>query len=111
MLRKCKISFIAKSKTQRYLQGIPKPNTNYLRLFRIVFPNGSRSEESACNAGDTRDMGTIPGLVRSPGEENGNSLQYSCLEDPMDRGAWRARVHRITKSWTGLKRLQASIKQ
>ena len=97
MLRKCKISFIAKSKTQRYLQGIPKPNTNYLRLFRIVFPNGSRSEESACNAGDTRDMGTIPGLVRSPGEENGNSLQYSCLGNPMDRRAWWATVNEVAK--------------
>ena len=97
MLRKCKISFIAKSKTQRYLQGIPKPNTNYLGLFRIVFPNGSRSKESACSVGDT---GSIPGLVRSPGEENGNSLQYSCLGNPMDRKAWWATVHGVAKSWT-----------
>ena len=44
------------------------------------------------NAGDIRDMGSIPGLRRSPGEENANPLQYSCLENPMDRGAWRAIV-------------------
>ena len=45
------------------------------------------------NAGDTRDMGLIPGLGRSPGGGHGNPLQYSCLENPMDRGAWRATVH------------------
>ena len=47
-------------------------------------------------------MGLIPGLGRSPGEGNGNPLQYSCLEDPMDRGAWWATVHRLAKSWTRL---------
>ena len=57
------------------------------------------------NAGGLRDTGSIPGLGRSPGEGNGNSLQYSCLENPMDRGAWRATVHRVAKSWTRLKRL------
>ena len=45
------------------------------------------------NAGDIRDAGSIPGLGRSPGEEHGNPLQYSCLENPMDRGAWQATVH------------------
>ena len=49
---------------------------------------------------DTEDMGSIPGSGRSPGRGNGNPLQYSCLENPMDRGAWRARVHGVTKSWT-----------
>ena len=49
------------------------------------------------NAGDTRDMGLIPGLGRSPGEGNGYPLQDSCLENPMDRGAWRATVHGVTK--------------
>ena len=49
------------------------------------------------NAGDVRDMGSIPGLGRSPGGGNGNPLQYSCLENPMDRGAWQATVHRIAK--------------
>ena len=50
------------------------------------------------NAGDIRDTGLIPGLARSPGGGHSNSLQYSCLENPMDRGAWRATVHRVTKS-------------
>ena len=50
-------------------------------------------------------MGLIPGSGRSPGREHGNLLQYSCLENPMDRGAWWSTVHRVTKSWTWLKRL------
>ena len=55
------------------------------------------------NAGDVRVAGSIPGLGSSPGEVNGNPLQYACLENPMDRGAWRATVHRVTKSRTQLK--------
>ena len=54
---------------------------------------------SVYNAGDP---GSIPGLGRSPGEGNGNSLQYSCLENSMDRGAWKATVHGVAKSWTQL---------
>ena len=57
------------------------------------------------SAGDQRDLGPIPGLGRSPGGESGNALQYYCLEDPMDRGAWRATVHGVAKSSTRLKRL------
>ena len=52
------------------------------------------------NAGDIRGVGSIPGLGKSPGGENGNPLQYSCLENPMDRGAWQATVHGVTKNWT-----------
>ena len=59
-------------------------------------PCGLDTKESACNAG------LIPGLGRSPGEGNGNPLQYSCLENPMDRGAWRDTVHGVTKSLTQL---------
>ena len=59
----------------------------------------------AANAGDIRDMGYIPGWVRSLGGGHGNPLQYSCLEDPMDRGPWRATVHGVAKSQTRLKRL------
>ena len=55
------------------------------------------------NAGDIRDVGLIPGLGRSPGGGHGNPLQYSCLENPMDRETWWATVHRVTKSWTQLK--------
>ena len=65
----------------------------------LSFPDGSEVKVSACNAGD---LGLIPGSGRSPEEEKGNPLQYSCLENPMDRGAWWATVHRITKSQTGL---------
>ena len=61
------------------------------------FPGGSDGKESACKV---EGLDSIPGSERSPGEGNGNPLQYSCLENPMDGGAWRATVHGITKSWT-----------
>ena len=57
---------------------------------------GSDSKGSSCNAGD---LGSVPGLRRSPGGGNGNPLQYSCLENPMDVGAWRATVHGVARSW------------
>ena len=63
------------------------------------FPCGSDGKESACNVGDS---GSIPGSRRSPGEENGIPLQYSCLENPMDKGAWQATVHGVEKSRTQL---------
>ena len=62
-------------------------------------PQWLRGKESA-KAGDTLDAGLIPGLRRAPGRGHGNPLRYSCLENPMDRGAWQATVHRVTKSWT-----------
>ena len=62
-------------------------------------------KESACNAGDAGDMGSIPGSGRSPGGGHGNPCQYSCLENPTDRGAWGATVYGVTKSQTPLKRL------
>ena len=61
------------------------------------FPGGSEGKASACNAGD---LGSIPGSGRSPGEGNGNPLQYSCLENPMDEGAWWATVYSVAKSDT-----------
>ena len=57
------------------------------------------------NAGDIKDTGSNPGSGRSPGEGNGNRLQYPFLENPMDRGAWQATVHGVTKSRTQLKQL------
>ena len=63
------------------------------------FPGGSVDKESACNVGD---LGLISGWGRSPGGGHGNPLQHSCLENPMDRGAWCAAVHWITKNQTGL---------
>ena len=71
------------------------------KLFCIYygFPGSSVSRDSACIAGD---LGLIPESGRSPGEGNGKSLQYPCLENPMDRGPWWAAVHGITKSWAQL---------
>ena len=63
------------------------------------FPGGSDGKESACNGGD---LGSIAGLGRSPGEVNSNPLQYSCLENPMDRGAWLDTVRGVAKNWTRL---------
>jgi len=73
-----------------------------MHFFRIGFGlygflGGSDREESAYNAGD---LSLIPGSGRSPGEGNGNSLQYSCLENPMDRGDWQATIHGVAKSRT-----------
>ena len=62
-------------------------------------------KNSAANAGNIRDAGSIPGLGRSLGEGNGNPLRYSCLDNPMDRGAWHTTVHRIAMSRTELKQL------
>ena len=67
------------------------------------FPGGARGKEPSINAGGLRDVGSIPGSGRSPGGEHSNPPQYSCLENPMDRGAWRAILHRVSKSQTGLK--------
>ena len=69
----------------------------YLKYLRCTlgFPGGLDGKESTCNAGD-------PGLGSSPGEGNGCPLQYLGLENPMDRGAWGAKVHGVTKSWTRL---------
>ena len=61
------------------------------------FPGGLDGKESACSVGD---LGSIPGLGRSPGGGHGNSLQYSCLENSMDRRAWQTTVHGVAKSWT-----------
>ena len=70
------------------------------RGYTVDFPGGSDSKVSVYNVGD---LGLIPGLGRSPGEGNGNPLQDYYLENPMDRGAWRAAVHRVAKSQTRLK--------
>ena len=70
------------------------------------FPDGSVGKKSAYNAGD---LGSIPGSGRFPGEWNGHPLQYSCLENSMDRGAWQATVHGVTKSQTQLSKLSLSF--
>ena len=71
----------------------------FVYILQPTFPAGSVSKESACNAGDP---GSIPGLGRSPGEGNGNLLQYSCLVNSMDRRVWWATVHGDTKRRTRL---------
>ena len=68
----------------------------------LGFPGGSAGKESTCNVGDP---GLIPGLGRSPGEGNGNPLQCSCLENPMDRGTWQVITQGVTKSWLRLSNL------
>ena len=75
---------------------------NIEQLFIGGVPCGSVVKNPPANAGATGDTGSIPGSGRSPGEGNGNSLQYSCLENPTDRGAWRSTVHGVPKSWTRL---------
>ena len=82
---------------ERGLVQAHKRTCTWLLLYSLLALD---SEESACNVADPS---SIPGLGRSPGEEYGNPLWYSCLENPMDRGAWWATVHRIAKSWTRLK--------
>ena len=72
----------------------------YWSIHILGFPHGSEVKASACNVGD---LGSIPESGRSPGEANDNPLQYSCLENPMDWGAWWTTVHRVTKSRTRLR--------
>lgn len=87
------------------VQTQPVSETTSLKLTLALpyldnnFPGGSDGKEFACNVGDP---GSIPGLGRSPAGGHGNPLQYSCLENPMDRGAWRATVQRVVKSQTQL---------
>ena len=73
--------------------------SEFKNAYHLGFPGVSDSKEPACNEGD---LGLIPGLGRSPGEGNCCPLQYSCLENSMDRGSWQAIVHGATKSHTQL---------
>ena len=66
------------------------------------FTGGAVVMNPLADAGATGDMGSIPGSGKSPGGGHGNPLQYSCLENPMDRGAWQATVYGVTKNWTRL---------
>ena len=76
-----------------------------LERYILGFPGGTRGKESTCNAGDVRVSGSIPGLGSSSVRGHGNPLQYFYLENPMDRGAWRATVYRATKGRTWLQDL------
>ena len=72
---------------------------------KIGLPWWLSGKQSACKAGATGDVGLIPGSGRSPGGGHGNPLHYSCLENPTDRGAWWATVHRVAQSQTQLKKI------
>ena len=91
------VAILRKSVSSPYLLvyiSVDSRNPNV--LVNVLYnPHSSVAEESTCNAGD---LGSIPGLGRSPGEGNGNPLQYSCLESPMDRGAGQAIVHGVANS-------------
>ena len=78
----------------------------FVKYRLLGFPGSSDGKASAYNAGD---LGLIPGSGRSPGEGNGNPLQYSCLENPMDQGAWWATVHGVAKSQTRLSDFTTTI--
>ena len=73
-----------------------------IRISIRGFPGGTAVKNPPANAGDARDADSIPGSRRSPGEGNGNPLQHFCLENSMDRGAWRATVAGVAKSWAQL---------
>ena len=80
-------------------------STDIYQVLTILrdFPGGSAVKNPPANAGDAGDLGFIPGSGRFPGGGTGTPLQYACLENPMDRGAWRTTVHGVTKSRTPLK--------
>ena len=82
----------------QFIPGPPFPFGNSVVVLK-GFSGSSDGKESSCNVGD---LGLIPGLGRSPGEGNGNPLQYSCLENPMEGGTWQAIVYGVTKSRTQL---------
>ena len=86
------------SPSQLHLYPLPTPPPEEEAPI-LPAPDGSDGKASACNAGE---LGSIPGSGRSPGEENGNPLQYSCLENCMDGGAWWATIHWVAKSQTRL---------
>ena len=78
-----------------------EPQFSYTRVPTLWdLAGGSVVKNPPSNSRDAGDMDSIPGLGRSPGEGNGDSLQYSCLGNPMDRGAWQGTVHGVTNSWT-----------
>ena len=100
--------------------SLPHPTCSLVHSLRLRFycpanrfisglPRGLSSKESPCHAGTATDAGSIPGLGRSPGGGNGNWLQCSCLDNPIDRGSWWAIVHRVAKSQTQLRDWTATI--
>ena len=110
------ISLLSETAFQSFPEGPDSWNTGIVRVRECqeCFPGGASGKEPnlSASAGDIRDMGSIPGLQRSPGgghgsalQYSGSPLQYSCLKNPMNRGAWQATVRGVAKSWTWQKRL------
>ena len=104
MLENCIDSNCTYAMPPHHLLAIPLLGIKQTEIYFCIsqwegFPGGSEVKASASNTGD---LGSIPGSGRSPGEGNGNPLQYSCLENPMDGGAWWATVHGVAKSRTRL---------
>ena len=90
-------SSLGKDLSKEMLQPTQTGTDTHLDTLHIYIYGGSAGQEPACQCRDARDAGSVPGLGRSSGEGNDNPLQYSCLENPMDRGAWQAVVHWVTK--------------
>ena len=86
----------------------PQERKNTSQINRRAALVGLVVKNPTAKAGDVRDVGSVPGLERSPGGGHRNPLQYSCLANPMDRGAWWATVHEVTKSWTQQKQLSTN---
>ena len=88
------------------------PEAFFFFLIRelLGFPGGTSGKEPTCYLGNVRHASLIPGMGRSPGWRQDNPLQYPCLKNPMDRGAWQVTVHRVTKSQTGLKWLSTHVR-
>ena len=82
------------------VHGVAKSRTRLSDFHFHFFPGGTHLKNLPANAEDTRDAGSIHGPGRSPGGGHGSTLQYSCLENPMDKGAWKAMVHSVAKSQT-----------
>ena len=91
-----------KKTRQQNGNSISLPTNNWAEVALVV-------KNLPANTGDGRDVGSIPGVGRSPGGGRGNPLEYSCPQYPMDRGAWRATVHRVTQTWAWLKQLNTHV--
>ena len=87
-------------KKKKKVLPFPVDGTGSAVNFCLDFPGGALVKNPSADAGDTGVLGLIPGSGRCPGVGNGTPLQYSCLENPMDRGAWQTAVHGVTKSQT-----------
>ena len=97
LIKKNPVCLIYLLHSQVFIECLLWGSCKYLGLFHLVgFPDGSELKNPPANAGD---VGLVPGSGRSPGEGNGNPLQYSCLGNPTDRGAWQATVHGVVKEW------------